>query len=331
MAYWSAEAHDLLGYTSAQVTGKPLADLLSPDEPALRHRDGRLLDVRVHLFPLPDAGKQEAVLVMFSPGAAAPTPATDRLALWAFDQMSRVLAIYDRDGRALTANEATKQVVGLPEREIPGRRLTEFLPGPAFEEAERRILRVGRTGEPEYTELFVKLPQEEKAHAWSVDIFPLRDADGRVRAVGLAADDYTEQYNTRERLALLSEARTRMGTSLDVAGSADELVGVLVPRFADFVAVDLLDVVLRGGLPPPGPPIEPVTLRRAAQGCSRRLPPGALLDADEVRTPPPSSPLARCLADARPELRDFRDPRSSGGWPRTRSTRPMPTSSGRAP
>ncbi|MEU9079772.1 SpoIIE family protein phosphatase [Kitasatospora sp. NPDC048538] len=308
VAYWSAEAQALLGYSSTQIIGTPLADLLSPDEPTLRHRDGRLLDVRTHLFPLPDAGKQEAVLVVFSPCPAAPTPANDRLALWAFDQMSRVLAIYDRDGRALTANEATKRVVGLPETEIPGRRLTEFLPGPAFEEAERRILRVSRTGEPEYTELFVRLPQEEKAHAWAVDIFPLKDADGRVRAVGLAADDHTEQYNTRERLALLSEARTRMGTSLDVAGSAKELVDVLVPRFADFAAVDLLDVVLRGALPPPGSPIGPATLRRAAQGCSRRLPPGALLDADEVRTPPPSSPLARCLADGRPKLSDFTDP-----------------------
>jgi PAS domain S-box-containing protein len=308
VAYWSAEAQELLGHTPAQIIGRPLADLRSADGSMLRHRDGHLLNVRARLFPLLGTGTREAVLVVVAPPPTTPAPPNDRLAQWAFEQMSRILAIYDRDGRALTANEATKRVVGHPEREIPGRRLTEFLPGPAFEEAERRILRVSRTGEPEYTELFVKLPQEEKAHAWSVDIFPLRDADGRVRAVGLAADDYTEQYNTRRRLALLSEARTRMGTSLDVAGSAKELVDVLVPRFADFVAVDLLDVVLGGALPPTGPPIEPAPLRRAAQGCSRRLPPGALLDADEVLIPPPSSPVARCLADARPELRDFTDP-----------------------
>ena len=57
----------------------------------------------------------------------------------------------------------------------------------------------------------------------------------------------------RAQLALLNEASTRIGTTLDLQRTAEELVEVVLPRFADFVAVDLLDPVLRGE--------EPVLLR----------------------------------------------------------------------
>ncbi|MEU3616211.1 PAS domain-containing protein [Streptomyces sp. NPDC006872] len=51
------------------------------------------------------------------------------------------------------------------------------------EEVARRVLQVATTGEPEFTEPFVKLPGEPRAHAWAVDIFPLKDATGQTHAV----------------------------------------------------------------------------------------------------------------------------------------------------
>ncbi|MEU9242646.1 hypothetical protein [Streptomyces sp. NPDC048385] len=98
-----------------------------------------------------------------------------------------------------------------------------------------------------------------------------------MHAVGLIGNDYSEQHQSRERMALLSEARTRLGASLDVAGTAQELVDVTVTvsRFADFVSVDLLEDVFRGALPGPGPRTGPLPLRRAAQGGTRPLPPEA--------------------------------------------------------
>ena len=53
----------------------------------------------------------------------------------------------------------------------------------------------------------------------------------------------------REQLALLNEASARIGTTLDLQRTAEELVEVVLPRFADFVTVDLLDPVLRGEEP----------------------------------------------------------------------------------
>ncbi|MEV7690862.1 SpoIIE family protein phosphatase [Streptomyces bungoensis] len=63
----------------------------------------------------------------------------------------------------------------------------------------------------------------------------------------------------RERLNMLYDAGVGIGTSLDVARTAQELVELAVPRFADFASVDLFDAVLSGEEPKPG-----TSLRRAA-------------------------------------------------------------------
>ncbi|MGW2731059.1 SpoIIE family protein phosphatase [Streptomyces sp. NPDC001494] len=63
----------------------------------------------------------------------------------------------------------------------------------------------------------------------------------------------------RERLNMLYDAGVGIGTSLDVVRTAEELAEVAVPRFADFVTVDLFDAVLKGEEPKPG-----TALRRAA-------------------------------------------------------------------
>ncbi|KOG42527.1 histidine kinase [Streptomyces resistomycificus] len=53
----------------------------------------------------------------------------------------------------------------------------------------------------------------------------------------------------RERLNMLYDAGVAIGTSLDVTRTAEELAELAVPRFADFVTVDLFDAVLSGGQP----------------------------------------------------------------------------------
>ncbi|MGV9554543.1 SpoIIE family protein phosphatase [Streptomyces sp. NPDC003522] len=51
------------------------------------------------------------------------------------------------------------------------------------------------------------------------------------------------------RLRLLYEASTRIGTTLDIERTAEELTEVAVPRFADFATVELMEPVLHGGEP----------------------------------------------------------------------------------
>ncbi|MEU5099579.1 SpoIIE family protein phosphatase [Streptomyces sp. NPDC020996] len=74
----------------------------------------------------------------------------------------------------------------------------------------------------------------------------------------------------RRRLELLHEAGGRIGTTLDVTRTAEELTEVAVPRFADVVTVDLPDTVLRGE--EPGPLGAGTRLRRVAVAAGGEAP-----------------------------------------------------------
>ncbi|WP_328878586.1 SpoIIE family protein phosphatase [Streptomyces sp. NBC_00299] len=84
------------------------------------------------------------------------------------------------------------------------------------------------------------------------------DRDGGPRGTVVTLRDTTELQAVsgraqlaRERLDLLYDAGLGIGTTLDVIRTADELAQVAVPRFADFVTVDLADGVVHGDEPPP--------------------------------------------------------------------------------
>ncbi|WP_285707145.1 SpoIIE family protein phosphatase [Microtetraspora sp. NBRC 16547] len=94
----------------------------------------------------------------------------------------------------------------------------------------------------------------------------------------------------RQRLELLTEAGIRIGTTLDVTRTAEELTEVAIPRLADFVTVDLPDAVLRGE--------EPTNV----SGAMRRVALGAVSEGShlypvgDLVTFVPATPQARCLA-----------------------------------
>ena len=74
----------------------------------------------------------------------------------------------------------------------------------------------------------------------------------------------------RARLQLLYDAGVRIGTTLDVVRTAEELAEIAVPRFADFVTVELLDEVLPGEEPDGGRPGHAPYRRAAASGTTPR-------------------------------------------------------------
>ncbi|MFF4352959.1 SpoIIE family protein phosphatase [Streptomyces sp. NPDC001530] len=92
----------------------------------------------------------------------------------------------------------------------------------------------------------------------------------------------------RERLKLLYDAGVGIGTSLDVTRTAEELAEVAVPRFADFVTVDLADAVLNGQEPDAS-----TDLRRTASGGIRKDAP--LYPVGEHIVFVPTSPQAHSL------------------------------------
>ncbi|WP_214105627.1 ATP-binding protein [Acrocarpospora catenulata] len=100
----------------------------------------------------------------------------------------------------------------------------------------------------------------------------------------------------RERLALLCEAGARIGTTLEVTRTAEELTEVAVPRFADHAAVDVSPDVLRGREPSSlGAGLLRIALATAQrESCLQGV--GSLLHLL------PSTPQAHCLAMGQPVL-----------------------------
>ncbi|MFG2290190.1 SpoIIE family protein phosphatase [Streptomyces sp. NPDC048595] len=111
----------------------------------------------------------------------------------------------------------------------------------------------------------------------------------------------------RERLKLLNEGSTRIGSTLDLGRTSQELADVAVPRLADFVSVNLLETLLTGEELPPGP-ITGTELRRMAHRSVLEGTPEALVDVGDIVFYPEDSPQARCLATGQSELHRVADP-----------------------
>ncbi|WP_432071334.1 PAS domain-containing protein, partial [Streptomyces sp. AA1529] len=88
-----------------------------------------------------------------------------------------------------------------------------------------------------------------------------------------------------QRLELLYTAGLRIGTTLDVVRTAEELTEVAVPRFADAATVDVLEPVIGGQEPLPGPSAPAV--RRVAL----RFEGGAVPPLQPVDSSPSGPPL----------------------------------------
>ncbi|WP_413099330.1 SpoIIE family protein phosphatase [Streptomyces sp. Inha503] len=327
---WNEAARGLLGYRPAEIVGRPAAELLhdsssaraevpaalgSPSPPArlngrvtLLRRDGSTVELGLLAHRrTSSAGAPEWLIVSAVP-RAGDTARDEELMRRAFLEGPCTMAVYDTGLRLRWANRDLERVLGLEQEEMRGLRIPEILPGPESESAERTMRRALETGEGQRLELATPMPDRHRPLAWSAVVAPLLDDEGRTAAVMLSAHDTTAQLTARQRLTLLNEASVRIGSTLDIDRSAQELADVAVPALADFVTVDLLPAVHDGGEPRPGPPGSHVLLRRVAcrsvfAGC-----PEAVLEPGQVAAYPDFSPPAECLKAERAMLNRVTDP-----------------------
>ncbi|MFJ4013483.1 SpoIIE family protein phosphatase [Streptomyces sp. NPDC090026] len=100
----------------------------------------------------------------------------------------------------------------------------------------------------------------------------------------------------RRRLELLRESSRRIGTTLDVVRTAEELAEVVVENFADVVTVDLYPAVLRGDEPSAAGAL---LMQRAAVAGAEGLP---FCGVDEQIGFAPTTLHAQCLASGSPAM-----------------------------
>ncbi|GGI97115.1 SpoIIE family protein phosphatase [Streptomyces brasiliensis] len=309
---WNEGARRLLGHDAADVLGRPAAGLLADGAapPALagprwdgtlglRHRDGRTVSVWLLAHHRPAREDRPADWLVVTPlEVTGPAGPGDPLAADALTLSPCAVAVYDERLRLRRMNGSMAEVLGLPEERARGLRVSEIGGNPESEAIERELLRVLRTGRPLDVQTYSRSGGEEKAHAWLARLAPVTDADGRVRGVCLAAHDFTENYLARERLQLVNEASERIGSTLDVIRTAQELADVCVPALADFVRVDLLDPA-EPGARPEARLTAPVVLRRAAHRSVLTGAPEAMIAPGGLATYPAASPQAHSLLAGR--------------------------------
>ncbi|MFD7232817.1 SpoIIE family protein phosphatase [Streptomyces sp. NPDC059881] len=271
---WTLAAERLVGYSAANVVGCSAAVLLAvPDDWAsvlpsrstdvdrwtasavVRHRDGHRIEV--HLWVQSLSGHDGRARWVVS--------ATDRtlLPVWTTGgpKVESLLAaqhrpsplpvgvvIRDTDLRCTWANDTQGIRDGIPLQQRLGRRLTEAAPGPQAEALEAVMRQVLQSGVPTTNvEFRAFLPTHARHESTFIaSFFRLDDAHGRALGVCVVSVDVTDSRRSRERLAILGEASKRIGTTLDVMRTAQELADLTVPLLADFATVDLVEAVPLG-------------------------------------------------------------------------------------
>ncbi|MBT3150320.1 SpoIIE family protein phosphatase [Streptomyces sp. CHD11] len=304
---WSEGARLLLGHTAEEVVGRPAAGLLARGGPprlpadrwsgtlALRRRDGGTVTVWVLAHHRqPDSGGPGEWLAVTPLEVPAHDLPDDPLVRAAAFQSPCATMVFDEALRLHGVNDAMAHLLELPADQLRGLRPTDVGGRPQHSELERHLDQVLRTGRPYEMQTYMKATGESRAHAWLARLAPLTDRARRVRGVCVTAHDFTEQFRARERLQLVNEASSRIGTTLDVTRTAQELAEVCVPSLADLVSVDLLEPDEPGG-EPVGPLTVPVSLRRVAHQSLTPGSPETIADVGEVVVYPATAPHADSL------------------------------------
>ncbi|MEU8692384.1 SpoIIE family protein phosphatase [Streptomyces sp. NPDC048665] len=198
--------------------------------------------------------------------------------------------IVGADGRLLLVNDEAKRLLDLP-AEVEGHHPSQ-LPDLDPDVVELLVSRREATDEVLFAGerlLAVNQRPTDSAGGPGGTVVTLRDTT-ELQALSGRAEV------ARERLKLLYDAGVGIGTTLDVGSTADELARVAVPRFADFVTVDLADAVLYGD----EPAATATDLRRIAMCGIRDDHP--LYEKDRLIDFLPITPQARGYGSGRSEL-----------------------------
>ncbi|MPY62066.1 SpoIIE family protein phosphatase [Streptomyces spongiae] len=318
---WNEGARHLLGWSATDVLGRSSGRLLAPGgsfrlpppgSPVwsgtvpLRHQDGRTVSVWLlaHLRRSMDGdgGRGGGWLVLCPLEDPGPLSREEPLASALMTQSPCAAAVFDERLRLRGINDLMADAVGMPEENLRGLHMNEIVGGRQGEKLEEQLREVLHSGRRKDVQTFLRAADEDGAHAWSARIAPLTDADGQPIGVCVTGHDITEQYMARKRLQLVNEASVRIGTTLDVTRTAQELADVCVPTLADFVSVDLMESLVHGDEPATGPLSAPFTLRRAAHQSVNPDSPEAVVELGGLDVYPAASPQAASLVAGRTVL-----------------------------
>ncbi|MFJ9722566.1 SpoIIE family protein phosphatase [Streptomyces sp. NPDC101209] len=331
---WSPQAEELFGYPAREALGQYAARIMVHEQHLdlviklfadvmvtgqswagafpIRRKDGttRLVEFR-NMRLLDDRGDVYALGLCADRSTVRRLERDVALSTRMIAQSPIGLAVLDLDLRYVSVNPALERLNGVPADKLIGRSMREVLPHLDVDAIESAALDVLRTGRPVIDRLTVgRTPADPvREHAWTISLYRLEDAVGTVLGVAAMVVDVTEQHRAgveaeaaRRRLAVIADATTRIGTTLELERTARELAEVAVPELADVAAVDLLDAVVAGRRSILGP-TEPAVMRALAVRADDA--PEALRAADppgQVARYGPDRLVTECVRTGRPVM-----------------------------
>ncbi|WP_330288001.1 SpoIIE family protein phosphatase [Streptomyces sp. NBC_00576] len=340
---WSLRAEKIFGIPAARAVGMdPIEAFIDPD---LRERgqrkmaeilDGRewtgVVPFRIREPELGEGGQREGLAEVYvmptrtEEGERAAVCIvvdvrtlrqieTDLAASQAiFGQSPFGFLLIDTDLRVRRANERFASIYGGTVDDHRGCGVYDYLRSPEAERVSATLRRVLETGDS-ITDMHITgfVPGSDERRHWSINLYRVHSGTGRPIGIAWLGLDITarraaarEAAAARRNLALLNEAGSRIGNSLDLETTARELLDVVVPGFCDLATVDLYQGLLAGDETPPGLADGSAELRRVAFASAVSDAPfaggGAPVSVGAVHHFPFNSPCADALRTARPQL-----------------------------
>lgn len=291
---WSRAAEQRFGPATAEALGLHVMDVLAQEG----ERGGEGTSEGLRLAPL--AGEGWGVWAADEGEDALGRALLDVM----FTQAHIRVHVLDPDLRLLRISDPSADPDTDETARLRGRPFREVC---AFEEPERMeayVREVLRTGVPGVERRFRAAAEGRPGgrRTLSLTAFRLQEGHGTrqnghstVLGVSVSVVDVTERVQHQARDEALAAVRDTVGRTLDVEATCRDLAEALVPGYADVAAVEVVDNVLRGENPQPGPLDRDVPLRRAAYGGGSE-PAHPLGD---VRAVPSGTPYQRALSDLR--------------------------------
>ncbi|GGT04091.1 SpoIIE family protein phosphatase [Streptomyces chromofuscus] len=252
---WTDAARQLLGHRAEEILGRPAERLAASRTEAagwfrrewsgrtlLRRRDGRSTQVSLRVSALPGPGGTVEWLISLL-GAAEATPAVS-----VAENSPFPTAVWDSDLCMVWLNAALARAYGPSWPERLGRPLEESPLYADTDQVNALLRHVLESGVPvidrELDQLDRRWPR-----TYALSVFPVENARDGEPGVCSTNVDVTTSRRARDRVTLLSQAGTRLGTTLDIMQTAQDLADVLVPAMADYATVDLADAAGLGDEP----------------------------------------------------------------------------------
>ncbi|GGW60375.1 hypothetical protein GCM10010503_42130 [Streptomyces lucensis JCM 4490] len=215
--------------------------------------------------------------------------------------------IVDEEGRIVAVNSRAEHLLARSAEDLVGQDAHELLhrgpqgqPLTATQCGMRQAFHAGRPAQSA-EDYFARGDDSLLPVSWMITPYQVRDHEsgtlvifhsaGQARAAGPRQEHAAETLTDFERLALLAETTTQLTSTLDVDEALRRLVGLVVPRLADWAVIDLIterDEVWRTavvqadgdglvyhedlqGPMPPVPESSPMPLSRALRGVASTL------------------------------------------------------------